>query len=152
MVSTIDLDTLGLMRRMHWGGNRVVRWRDGDIGVYNETSFQDLQNTVLNVWNDVIGGPVEFLESTSTNSPVKILLDYNLVGTQILGYSDTSWRNYEIYKSEICINPDAFDYYPYYLLHLYLHEYGHTIGLAHTSDGGLMDIHLAMTRMKLKTH
>ena len=65
MVSTIDLDTLGLMRRMHWGGNRVVKWRDGNIGVYDETSFQYLQNRVLNVWNNVIGGPVVFLESTS---------------------------------------------------------------------------------------
>jgi len=139
VVSTFDPDTLDLMRIMHWGGNRVVRWRDGDIGVYNGTSFQDLQNTVLNVWNNVIEGPVRFLESTSTNSPVKILLDYDLVGTNIAGYSDTSWRNYEIYKSEICINPEAFENYPWYLRHIYLHEYGHTIGLAHVSDGGLMD-------------
>lgn len=140
MVSTIDLDTLDLMRRMHWGGNRVVRWRDGNIGVYDETSFQYLQNKVLNVWNNVIGGPVGFLESTSTNSPIRILLDYDLVGTQIAGYSDTYWRNYEIYKSEICINPEVFDNYPdNYLSQLYLHEYRHTIGLAHTSDGGLMD-------------
>jgi predicted Zn-dependent protease len=139
VVSTIDPDTLGLMRRMTWGGNRVVRWRDGSIGVYNNTSFQDLQSTVLNVWNNVIGGPVQFLESTSTNSPVKIILDPDLVGTQTAGYSDTYWRNYEIYKSEININPDAFEDYPDYLPHMYLHEYGHTIGLAHTSDGGLMD-------------
>jgi len=140
VVSTIDLDTLGLMRRMHWGGNRVARWRDGNIGVYDETSFQYLQNKVLNVWNNVIGGPVGFLESTSTDSPVKIILDFDLVGGPYAGYSDTYWRNYEIYKSEICINPEVFDSYPdNYLSQLYLHEYGHTIGLAHTSDGGLMD-------------
>jgi hypothetical protein len=139
VVSTFDPDTLGLMRIMHWGGNRVVRWRDGNIGVYNGTSFPDLQNTVLNVWNNVIGGPVKFLESTNANSPVKIILDPDLVGTNIAGYSDTSWRNYEIYKSEIGINPEAFSDYPDYLPHVYLHEYGHTIGLAHISDGGLMD-------------
>jgi len=140
VVSTIDPDTLGLMRIMHWGGNRVVRWRDGNIGVYNETSFEDLQNKVLNVWNNVIGGPVQFLESTNANSPVKITLDPDLVGTNIAGQSDTSWRNYEVYKSEISINPEVFDYYPdNYLSQMYLHEYGHTVGLAHTSDGGLMD-------------
>jgi predicted Zn-dependent protease len=87
-----------------------------------------------------------YIVQASTNSSIRISLDYDLVGTQIAGYSDTYWRNYEIYKSEIYINPEVFDNYPdNYLSQLYLHEYGPTIGLAHTSDGGLWITHMDMT-------
>lgn len=48
-----------LIRKYGWSNNRVIRWPDGYVEVYDATNYSRMQE-VLDQWNKVIGGKLFF--------------------------------------------------------------------------------------------
>ncbi|MGC8778016.1 MAG: carboxypeptidase regulatory-like domain-containing protein [Candidatus Caldatribacteriaceae bacterium] len=143
--SSIPVD---LLTKYGWGKNNVVRWKNGTVYVYDATGGNGTVDveSLLNTWNDIIGGVTTFRLSSSSQSPVKIYYDASKVtayGSGTWGVTTVWWSNYEIIKAEIAILPCG-TYYGGMTLcpepRLYLHELGHAVGFGgHTSDGSVMD-------------
>jgi len=120
-----------LIREYGRGGDYVVRWPDGDIGVYDATGNATIRATIqraLNEWNAVIksgGGKTRFYLSNDPNSPVKILYDPNYDGC---AYNEDTIDGYEITSFELgirtygCGFPD--NYYAIFLKH-----FGNMVGI-----------------------
>jgi hypothetical protein len=118
-----------LIRRFGWGdNNRTIRWPEGYVEVYDATNFSKMQE-VLNQWNEVLGGKVEFYLSNNPQSPVKITYNSELRKENLCGHIDTHWRSYRLYTAEITINPDgSFCGYPENSFGLYLHLFSGIAG------------------------
>jgi len=118
-----------LVRRFGWGdNNRTIRWPEGYVEVYDATNFSKMQE-VLNQWNEVLIGKVEFYLSDNPQSPVKITYNSELRKENFCGHIDTHWRNYWLYATEITINPDgSFCGYPENSYALYLHFFSGVAG------------------------
>ena len=118
-----------LVRRFGWGdNNRTIRWPEGYVEVYDATNFSKMQE-VLNQWNEILGGKVEFYLSDNPQSPVKITYNSELRKENLCGHIDTHWRSYRLYAAEITINPDgSFCGYPENSFGLYLHLFSGVAG------------------------
>ena len=143
--ATVPVD---LLVTYGWGKNNVVRWKNGTVYVYDATGGNGTVDVVslLNVWNNVIGGATTFRLSSNPQSPVKIYYDVQKVtafGPGTWGVTFVWWSNYEIVKAEVAILPCGTYYGGMNLCpkpELYLHELGHVVGFGgHTNDGGVMD-------------
>lgn len=117
-----------LIQRYGWGNNRIIHWPEGKIGVYDETEFWRMGD-VLEQWNEIIGGKTVFYLSSNPLSPVHVKYDKDLGKRDLCGHIDTQWRNYELNKAGMTINPDEYfcgfpqDRYP-----LYLHLFSGIVG------------------------
>jgi len=117
-----------LLKKFGWGGNRIIRWPDKYIEVFDTTNFRRMQE-VLDEWNQVVGEKVNFRLSDNPYSPVKISYDHKLREQNICGHIDTHWRNYQLNKAEITINPDfSFCGFPEDNFGLYLHLFAGVAG------------------------
>ena len=117
-----------LLKNFGWGGNRTIRWPDKYIEVFDTTNFNGMQE-VLDEWNHVVGEKVNFRLSDNPYSPVKISYDHKLREQKICGHIDTHWRNYQLNKAEITINPDfSFCGFPEDNFGLYLHLFAGIAG------------------------
>ncbi|WP_438316977.1 carboxypeptidase regulatory-like domain-containing protein [Candidatus Caldatribacterium sp. SIUC1] len=143
--ATVPVD---LLVTYGWGKNNVVRWKNGTVYVYDATGGNGTVDvaSLLNAWNDVIGGVTTFRLSSHPQSPVKIYYDAQKVtafGPGTWGVTFVWWSNYEIVKAEVAILPCGTYYGGMSLCpepELYLHELGHVVGFGgHTNDGGVMD-------------
>ena len=105
--STLTLEEKALIREYGRGGDYVVRWPDGDIGVYDATGNATIRTTIqraLNEWNAVIksgGGKTRFYLSNDPNSPVKIFYDSSL--ERCFSFEDAE-DDYEITSFELRIS------------------------------------------------
>jgi hypothetical protein len=117
-----------LIQKYGWGNNRVIRWPDGYVEVYDATNFSRMQE-VLDRWNEVIGGKVIFYLSNNPQSPVKLTYNPELREENLCYHIDTHWSNYQLYAAEIKINPDASSCgYPQNSYALYLHSFSGIAG------------------------
>jgi hypothetical protein len=117
-----------LIQKYGWGNNRVIRWPDGYVEVYDATNFSRMQE-VLDRWNEVIGGKVIFYLSNNPQSPVKLTYNPELRGENLCYHIDTHWSNYQLYAAEIKINPDTSSCgYPQNSYALYLHSFSGIAG------------------------
>lgn len=117
-----------LIGKYGWGNNRAIRWPDGYIEVYDTTNYSRMQE-VLDQWNEVIGGKVIFFLNDNPQSPVKITYNPELGNENLCYHVDTHWSNYQLYASEIKINPDSsFCGYPKNSYALYLHSFSGVVG------------------------
>jgi hypothetical protein len=117
-----------LIQKYGWGNNRVIRWPDGYVEVYDATNFSRMQE-VLDRWNEVIGGKVIFYLSNDPQSPVKLTYNPELGEENLCYHIDTHWSNYQLYAAEIKINPDASSCgYPQNSYSLYLHSFSGIAG------------------------
>ena len=117
-----------LIRRYSWSTNRVIRWPDSYVEVYDATNFSKMQE-VLDQWNEVLDGKVIFYLSNNPQSPVKITYNSALRKENLCGHIDTHWRSYKLYAAEITINPDgSFCGYPENSFALYLHFFSGVAG------------------------
>lgn len=122
-----------LIREYGLGGDYVVRWPDGDIGVYDATGNTTIRATIqraLNEWNAVIksgGGKTRFYLSNDPNSPVKIFYDPNL---EICASSTIDGDGYEITSFELRVSTnDAWCGFPDTYYAMLLNSFGHMIGI-----------------------
>jgi len=126
--SLLDENEKSLLKRFGWGGNRVIRWPDGIIAVYDATHFAEMPE-VLSQWNQVIGGKVTFSLSHNPYSPIKITYDSALQEENLCGHIDVHWKNYNLYAAEMTINPDhSFCGFPQNRFNLYLHLFSGIAG------------------------
>ena len=117
-----------LILKNDWGNNRVIRWPDGDVEVYDATNFSKMQE-VLDQWNEVLDGKVTFYLSNNPQSPVKIIYNSELRNENLCYHIDTHWRDYQLYAAEIKINPDSsLCGYPKNSFALYLHSFSGVTG------------------------
>lgn len=117
-----------LIRKYGWGNNRVIRWPDGYVEVYDTTHYSRMQE-VLNQWNEVLDGKVIFYLSNNPQSPVKVTYNPELREQNLCFHLDTHWKDYQLYAAEIKINPDAsFCGYPKNSYALYLHSFSGVAG------------------------
>ncbi len=117
-----------LIRKYGWGNNRVIRWPDGYVEVYDATNYSRMQE-VLNQWNEVAGGKVIFYLSNNPQSPVKVTYNPELSQENLCYHLDTHWRSYQLYAAEIKINPDSsLCGYPKNSFALYLHSFSGVAG------------------------
>lgn len=117
-----------LIQKYGWGDNRVIRWPDGYVEVYDATNFSRMQE-VLDRWNEVIGGKVIFYLSNNPQSPVKLTYNPELREENLCYHIDTHWSNYQLYAAEIKINPDASSCgFPQNSYALYLHSFSGIAG------------------------
>lgn len=117
-----------LIKKYGWSNNRVIRWPDGYVEVYDDTNFSRMQE-VLDQWNEVVEGKVNFYLSDNPYSPVKITYDHTLREQSMCGHVDAHWRNYRLYAAEITINPDfSFCGFPEDNFGLYLHLFAGVVG------------------------
>lgn len=117
-----------LIQKYGWGNNRVIRWPDGYVEVYDATNFSRMQE-VLDRWNEVIGGKVIFYLSNDPQSPVKLTYNPELREENLCYHIDTHWSNYQLYAAEIKINPDASSCgFPQNSYALYLHSFSGIAG------------------------
>ena len=117
-----------LIKKYGWSNNRVIRWPDGYIEVYDDTNFSRMQE-VLDQWNEVMGGKVIFYLSNNPQSSVKVTYNPELSRENLCFHLDTHWRDYQLYAAEVKINPDAsFCGYPKNSYALYLHSFSGVAG------------------------
>ncbi|HER23882.1 MAG TPA: hypothetical protein ENO17_02360 [Candidatus Atribacteria bacterium] len=117
-----------LIKKYGWGNNRIIRWPDGYVEVYDATHFSRMQE-VLDQWNEVMGDKVVFLLSNNPQSPVKVNYNPDLREQNLCFHLDTHWRDYQLYAAEVKINPDAsFCGYPKNSYALYLHAFSGVAG------------------------
>ena len=117
-----------LIIKNDWGNNRVIRWPDGYVEVYDATNFSKMQE-VLDQWNEVLDGKVTFYLSNNPQSPVKIIYNSELRNENLCYHIDTHWRDYQLYAAEIKINPDSsLCGYPKNSFALYLHSFSGVTG------------------------
>lgn len=117
-----------LIRKYGWSSNRIIRWPDGYVEVYDATNYSRMQE-VLNQWNEVVGSKVIFYLSNNPQSPVKITYNPELSRESLCFHLDTHWRDYQLYAAEIKINPDSsFCGYPKNSYALYLHSFSGVAG------------------------
>jgi hypothetical protein len=83
-----------LLRRYGRSEERVVRWPDGNIDVYDTTGQRELVQAALDHWNAVIGGPVMFRLSDNPEAPVKINLIDSPYAARTQLYIDSSSQIY----------------------------------------------------------
>jgi len=122
-----------LIREYGLGGDYVVRWPDGDIGVYDATGNATIRATIqraLNEWNAVIksgGGKTRFYLSNDPNSPVKIFYDSSLEGCFS---SKRTGDGYEITSFELRVSTnDAWCGFPDNYYAVFLQNFGGMIGI-----------------------
>jgi hypothetical protein len=114
-----------LLKQFGWGSHKTIRWPDSNIEVFDTTNFYKMQE-ILDEWNQVTGAKMNFYLSDNPHSPVKISYDHQLREQNLCGHIDTHWRNYQLNKAEITINPDfSFCGYPEENYGLYLHLFTH---------------------------
>jgi len=117
-----------LLKNFGWGGNKTVRWPDSTVEVFDTTNFYKMQE-ILDEWNQVTGAKVNFYLSDNPYSPVKIFYDHTLREQKLCGHVDTHWKNYQLNKAEITINPDfSFCGYPEENYGLYMHLFSGVVG------------------------
>jgi hypothetical protein len=117
-----------LIQKYGWGNNRVIRWPDGYVEVYDATNFSRMQE-VLDRWNEVIEGKVFFYLSNNPQSPVKLTYNPELREENLCYHIDTHWSDYQLYAAEIKINPDtSLCGYPQNSYALYLHSFSGIAG------------------------
>lgn len=117
-----------LIRKYGWSNNRVIRWPDGYVEVYDATNYSRMQE-VLNQWNEVFGSKVIFYLSNNSQSSVKVTYNPELSQENLCYHLDTHWSNYQLYAAEIKINPDSsFCGYPKNSYALYLHSFSGVAG------------------------
>jgi len=142
----IDTDADALIKKYGWDENYVTRWPNGIVEVFDMTGYPHIQE-ILNIWNEVIGGPTSFYLSLNPLSPIIITVDYSLNLFQNCGYAEVYIGNDSmIYGATIFILPDV-NLCPTYAT--LLHEFGHVVGFGgHTNDGCVMDpINLGNTHL-----
>jgi len=131
--STLTSEEKSLIREYGFGGDYVIRWPDGDIGVYDATGNATIRTTIqraLNEWNAVIksgGGKTRFYLSNDPNSPVKIFYDPNYDGC---AYNEDTEDGYEITSFEMGIptnNPGCGFPDNYYAI--FLKNFGVMVGI-----------------------
>ena len=117
-----------LIKKYGWSNNRVIRWPDGYVEVYDDTNFTRMQE-VLDQWNEAMGGKVIFYLSNNPQSQVKVTYNPELSRENLCFHLDTHWRDYQLYAAEVKINPDAsFCGYPKNSYALYLHSFSGVAG------------------------
>jgi len=117
-----------LIKKYGWSNNRVIRWPDGYVEVYDDTNFSRMQE-VLDQWNEAMGGKVIFYLSNNPQSQVKVTYNPELSRENLCFHLDTHWRDYQLYAAEVKINPDAsFCGYPKNSYALYLHSFSGVTG------------------------
>ncbi|HOQ51701.1 MAG TPA: hypothetical protein PK233_07710 [Candidatus Atribacteria bacterium] len=131
--STLTPEEKALIREYGLGGDYVVRWSDGDIGVYDATGNTTIRTTIqraLNEWNAVIksgGGKTRFYLSNDPNSPVKIFYDPNYDGC---AYNEDTENGYEITSFEIGISTnDEWCGFPDNYYAIFLKNFGVMVGI-----------------------
>lgn len=98
-------EEIELIKKWGYGGNYVVRWRDGFVGVYDETNYSLVQD-VINEWNNAINGPVKFYLSSNPNSPVKVIFDSSIELENLCGRANWIWGDdHALSEVVIKINP-----------------------------------------------
>jgi len=122
-------EEIELIRKWGYGGDYVVRWPDGFVGVYDETNYSLMQD-VINEWNDAIDGPVEFYLSSNPNSPVKVIFDSSLGLENLCGSSNKIWGDdYAFSEITIRVNPIESCCGSYNIKYcLYLHMFNAVVG------------------------
>jgi len=124
----LDENEKALLKRFGWGGNRLIRWPDGIIPVYDATHFAEMPE-VLAQWNQVIDGKVTFYLSNNPQSPIQITYDAALQKKTLCGHIDVHWKDYNLYAAEMTINPDhTFCDFPQNQFSLYLHLFSGVAG------------------------
>jgi len=117
-----------LLENFGWGKDKTVRWPDKHIEVFDTTNFSRMQE-VLSQWNLLLGEKVNFYLSDNPYSPVKISYDHKLREKNLCGHVDAHWKNYQLNKAEITINPDfSFCGFPEENFGLYLHLFAGVVG------------------------
>jgi hypothetical protein len=117
-----------LIKKYGWSNNRVIRWPDGYVEVYDDTNFSRMQE-VLDQWNEAMGGKVIFYLSNNPQSQVKVTYNSELSRENLCFHLDTHWKDYQLYAAEVKINPDAsFCGYPKNSYALYLHSFSGVAG------------------------
>ena len=122
-------EEIELIRKWGYGGDYVVRWPDGFVGVYDETNYSLMQD-VINEWNDAINGPVKFYLSSNPNSPVKVIFDSSLGLENLCGSSNKIWGDdYAFSEITIRVNPSESCCGSYNIKYcLYLHMFNAVVG------------------------
>lgn len=135
-----------LIREYCIGGDVVVRWPDGDIGVYDATGNPNIRIAIqraLNEWNAVIasgGGKTRFYLSNNPNSPVKVFYDPSL-SADLCASANHVEEGYEIISFELRITTsrDLECDFPNTYYAILLKGFGHMVGMNYqkTCPGGL---------------
>ena len=121
-----------LTEHSYGGGNCVARWAsESVIEVHDETEFSQLEY-VLSEWNDALEGNVILVTTDNPfEAEVKIIFN-DLQG--FAGYATINWKDYEIYKGLVEIDPaKGIENLP-----IYLHEFGHILGFHNHCEGTIM--------------
>jgi len=124
----LNFEEKELIRRFGWGGSNTIHWPEGYVEVYDATHYNRMQE-VLDQWNEILDGKVEFYLSNNPQSPVKITYNSLLRKENLCGHIDTHWRSYKLYAVEVTINPDgSYCGYPENSFGLYLHLFSGVAG------------------------
>jgi len=127
-IPLLNFEEKELIRRFGWGDNKTIRWPEGYVEVYDATNYSRMQE-VLDQWNEILDGKVEFYLSDNPQSPVKITYNSLLRKENLCGHIDTYWRSYKLYAAEVTINPDgSYCGYPENSFGLYLHLFSGVAG------------------------
>jgi len=124
----LNFEEKELIRRFGWGGSNTIRWPEGYVEIYDATNYSRMQE-ILDQWNEVLDGKVEFYLSNNPQSPVKVIYNSELRKENLCGHIDTHWRSYKLYAVEVTINPDgSYCGYPENSFGLYLHLFSGVAG------------------------
>ncbi len=134
-----------LIQEYGLGGDYVVRWPDGDIGVYDATGNTTIRAAIqraLNEWNAVIksgGGKTRFYLSSDSSSPVKIFYDPSL-SADLCASANHAEEGHEITSFELKITTSNLECdFPNTYYAILLKGFGHMAGMNYkkTCPGGL---------------
>jgi len=98
-------EEIELIREWGYGGDYVIRWPNGYVDVYDETNYSRMQE-VINEWNIAISGPVILRLSSNSNSPVKVVFDWNIIQEGYCWTVNNSWSGYTFSEVMIKISSD----------------------------------------------
>lgn len=126
-------EELAEVKEYSWGINCLVRWPEGDIYVYDETNFPQIQR-VLDSWNQVLQGKVNLiLTNDPSRAEIKVILNNNISsggGDAAVIFEENDWR---ITYGEIEITEMGRLNFG-----IYLHEFGHILGIRGHTNSGIM--------------
>ena len=127
--STLSQEELNQIKQYGYDKEHLVRWPYGNIYVYDYTGFPKLQ-TVFDKWNEVLEGKANLvLTNDLRKAQVKVMID-NSISSQC-GWASVTWEDFKIVSGEVKVTDYCFSD-----LAVYLHEFGHILGIGkHTSTG-----------------
>lgn len=144
----LTLEEIVLLTEHSYGENCVARWAsESVIEVFDGTGFSQLEY-VFDEWNDALDGNITLVATDdSSDADVEIVFNPDLHLQGFAGYANVGWNNYEIYTGLVEIDPDT----GIENLPLYLHEFGHILGLHKHFEDGTMATPVKLTYVDQKT-